>query len=80
MEKTFYYYLNGKRPITIRVSYDYITFHYKNEREREFYSIPLNEWISDKSNRQGRDDNWHAHMMRKTWFNQEMKDFINGKS
>jgi hypothetical protein len=80
MEKTFYHHLNGQRPITVKIVPDYVTFHFKNEGNREFYSIPKKEWDSDKTNRLDREDNWHTHMMNKTWFNQEMKDFINGKS
>lgn len=80
MQKTFYHYLDGKRPITIKVNSDFITFHFKNENDREFYSIPTNEWISDKTDRLDREDNWHTHMMSKTWFNNDMKNFINGKS
>jgi len=77
MQKTFYNYLDGKRPITIKIGKDFITFHYKNENDREFYDIPKSEWISDRTGRQGREDNWHFHMMEKTWFCEEMKQFIN---
>lgn len=55
----------------------WITFHYAQERNREFYYIPLSEWVSDLTNRLDRDDNWHNHMMQKTWFSQPMQQFIN---
>lgn len=77
MERTFNNYMNGRRPITVKIYDDHITFHFKNEGNREFYHIPKEEWISDKVNRQDREDNWHAHMMRKTWFCSNMRDFIN---
>lgn len=77
MEKTFYNYMKGKRPIEIKVGESRITFHFKKEGNREFYAIPTDEWISDRtSTRQGREDNWHSHMMDKNWFNEDMKRFI----
>lgn len=77
MEKTFYHHLNPTRPITVRINDDCITFHFKNEGDREFYSIPKEEWVSDKTNRLDREDNWNRHMMEKTWFNNDMKTFLN---
>jgi hypothetical protein len=41
------------------------------------YWIPKDEWIKDKTERQDRDDNWHKHMKRKSWFIQEMENYIN---
>ncbi len=76
MKKTFYHYMKGKRPIEVKIGPSRISFHFKNENNREFYAIPTDEWISDKIYRQGREDNWHLHMMEKNWFNQEMKKFI----
>ena len=83
MNKTFY---TDKRPITIRINDDFVNFHFKNENDRHFYTIPKDEWIYDKTNRLDRSDNWHIHMINKTWFTKEMKTFIdintgdNGKS
>lgn len=77
MQKTFYNYLKGKRPITVVVTNSQISFHFKNENDRVFYRIPTYEWISDRTERQGREDNWHFHMMEKTWFCEKMKNFIN---
>ena len=77
MKKVFYNYMKGKRPIEIKIGEFQITFHFKNEGNREFYSIPTDEWISDRTGRTGREDNWHFHMMEKNWFNQDMKTFIN---
>jgi len=31
------------------------------------YWIPKDEWVKDKTERQDREDNWHAHMERKSW-------------
>lgn len=42
-----------------------------------FYWVGKDDWISDRTKtRQGREDNWHYHMMQKNWFTQEMKDWI----
>lgn len=43
----------------------------------EFYYIEKSEWAKDRTERQDREDNWHKHMKRKTWFTDEMYDFIN---
>lgn len=43
----------------------------------EFYWIGLDDWISDKTNRLDRPDNWHQHMREKNWFTEEMAVFIN---
>lgn len=77
MQNTFFNYINGRRPITVKVDSHFISFHFKNENDREFYYIPTHEWVNDKTNRLEREDNWHRHMMEKTWFCQEMKNFIN---
>jgi hypothetical protein len=42
----------------------------------EFYYIPINEWVSDRTTRQDRGDNWHYHMIEKSWFTREMYLFI----
>lgn len=73
MNKTFY---TQKRPITVKINNDTIDFHFKNENDRQFYTIPKDEWISDRSNRLERKDNWHSHMTEKTWFTSDMKLFI----
>lgn len=46
------------------------------ESNNSFYYILKQDWISDKTERLDREDNFHTHMMRKTWFTKEMKDFI----
>ena len=46
------------------------------ECNNPFYSIKKDYWIDDKTERLDREDNSHTHMMRKTWFTKEMKDFI----
>lgn len=79
MQNTFYNYLEGRRPITVKIDKElgFITFHFKEEQDRKFYDIPIDEWVSDRSiTRQGCEDNWHNHMMQKTWFDQFMKKFI----
>ena len=78
MNKTFrnQNYCKGERPITVKVGDVFISFHFTNEGDREFYDIPVNEWVSDKTNRQDRDDNWHNHMMEKVWFSQSMKEKV----
>ena len=71
----------NKRPITIKVGEHFITFHFKKEHDREFYSIPKYDWISDrKETRQGREDNWHNHMKEKVWFSGRMENFINSNT
>jgi hypothetical protein len=66
MQKTFY---NTERPITVKIQDDYITFHFKNEDDREFYDIPKHEWI-------GSAPHWQQHMAFKNWFCGEMETFI----
>lgn len=43
----------------------------------EFYWIYKDEWISDITGRQDRSDNWHVHMKEKTWFTEQMYNWIN---
>ena len=66
------------RMIEIRIDEmpGWITFHFSQEQDREFYSIPMEEWVSDLTNRLDRSDNWHKHMMEKNWFSEPMKNFI----
>lgn len=66
------------RMIEVRVdeTTGWITFHFSQEQDREFYSIPISEWISDRTNRLDRPDNWHNHMADKNWFSEQMKKFI----
>lgn len=78
MEKTFSTIPKG-RLVTIRINSEtnWITFHYTSEGMREFYSIPIPEWVGDKTQRRDRPDNWHFHMAEKNWFTESMKNFIN---
>lgn len=77
INKTFVSNQKG-RLIEIRVDKKsgWITFHYPQEGGREFYSIPIADWLSDLTNRLDREDNWLNHMMEKTWFGEPMKQFI----
>ena len=77
-KKTFVSNQRG-RLIEIRVDKKsgWITFHYTQEGNREFYSIPVSDWVRDLTERLDREDNWHNHMMVKTWFSEPMKSFIN---
>jgi hypothetical protein len=81
MNKTFYpkteYFGWNKRAINIKINEDYITFHFKDEGDREFYYIPKTDWINDKTEILDREDNWHFHMKEKVWFTNEMESFIN---
>ena len=80
-QNTFYNTGTWKdRPITIKIDDDCISFHFKTEGDREFYYIPKHEWISDKTERQDRDDNWKTHMNEKVWFTNEMEQFINNNA
>lgn len=80
-QKTFYHYMGGKRPITVKIDNEFIVFHYTEEDDREFYHILVKEWVSDKhTTRQGREDNWHFHMKEKSWFNQDIEEFINSNT
>lgn len=76
MGKTFYHHMKGERPITVKIYEGRIAFYYKNEGNREFYSIPIQEWVRDRTERQGREDNWHFHMKEKVWFNEDIKKYI----
>lgn len=47
------------------------------QSNHEFYWIPIDQWKSDrKDTRQGRGDNWHYHMNKKSWFSSEMYEYI----
>ncbi len=65
------------RPVTIRIYTNGITFHFPNEGDREFYWIDKERWISDRTERLDRGDNFHNHMRHKNWFMEEMAEFIN---
>ena len=41
-----------------------------------FYWINKRDWISDRTERLDREDNWHFHMKEKNWFTDEMEKFI----
>lgn len=41
-----------------------------------FYWINTDEWVSDRTGRKDREDNWHKHMKTKNWFTHEMYDYI----
>jgi len=69
MQKTFYHYQGGKKPITVKIRPDFVTFHFKNQDDEEFYDIPIFQW-KDGS------DFWPGHMMTKNWFTEDMKKFI----
>lgn len=76
-KKTFVSPQKGRMiEVVVNPETGYVTFHYSQERGREFYSIPIPEWVADLTNRLDRPDNWHNHMMEKNWFSQPMKDFI----
>lgn len=68
------------RTVLIKIAEDYILFYHDLTRPEvdvdEFYSIPVDEWISDRTERLDRGDNWHTHMDEKSWFTLEMKTFI----
>jgi len=68
MQKTFYQ--ERARPIVVKIRPDFITFHFKNQNDEEFYDIPVFQWNDDRYN-------WPEHMSRKNWFSEEMKHFIN---
>lgn len=45
-----------------------------------FYWMGTEDWVSDKTQRLDRSDNWHKHMARKAWFTKEMADFIHSNT
>ena len=57
------------RPIGIKITKKYISFHFPKERNREFYWFMVSDWKSDIPH-------WENHLLRKAWFSEEMKDFI----
>lgn len=69
MQHTFYQ--EDQRPITVKIRRDFITFHFKNNDDEEFYDIPTYQWKDEDKN------HWQDHMSRKNWFSEEMKKFIN---
>lgn len=76
MQRMFDNYLDGRRPITVKVTREYITFHFKNEGDREFYWLGTDDWINDSKNRPNDPSAWPRHMLKKSWFSEEMKEFI----
>jgi hypothetical protein len=62
----------SSRPITVKINEkeNAITFHFKNEHDREFYWISISDWKSDMFT-------WSNHMKEKIWFIRGMEDFIN---
>lgn len=74
-KQTFYVEQNGKiRSIDVKVDNDYISFHFKSEGGREFYSIPTKSWANDTGN------TWHSHMADKNWFTPEMSKFLDAST
>ena len=74
-KQTFYVEQNGKtRSIDVKVDNDYISFHFKSEGGREFYSIPTKSWANDTGN------TWHSHMAYKNWFTHEMSKFLDAST
>jgi hypothetical protein len=67
MQHTFYQ--EGQRPITVKIRRDFITFHFKNQDDEEFYYILTDQWADPRYH-------WAEHMIRKNWFSEEMKKFI----
>lgn len=62
----------SQRPITVKVNIkeDAITFHFKNEDDREFYWIHISDWKAETAF-------WTNHMKDKSWYTRGMEDFIN---
>lgn len=58
------------RPIVIRITKSHISFHFKRERNREFYWLGVSDWKDPKAN-------FAEHMRRKSWFSHPMEKFIN---
>lgn len=54
------------RPINVKIDEGCISFHFKRENNREFYSIFADHW----------DEQFKNHMTEKSWFTKEMLDFI----
>lgn len=44
-----------------------------------FYYIMKDDWISDRTQRLDRGDNFHTHMKEKNWFTTEMYNYINSQ-
>lgn len=63
--------MDGRRPVTAKVdkAENVVTFHFKDEEDREFYFMPLNEYMEDQRF-------YRSHMLKKSWFSQGMEDFI----
>jgi len=67
---------NG-RQIGIKIDDDFISFTFPSEGNREYYWLGTDEWKRDVTERLDRGDNWHIHMRHKTWFSDEMYQYIN---
>lgn len=74
------FYTPRDRVVLIKITKYHILFYYDINRPQdeldEFYSIPVRDWISDRTERLDRGDNWHTHMKEKYWFTPEMKNYI----
>ena len=68
--KTFVESQRGRMiEIKIDKNAELISFHFPQENDREFYSILIPEFNSDR-------EHWHRHMMDKNWFSELMYKFI----
>lgn len=56
-----------RHDVRIVMDKDFIKFQYPSQDDREFYSIPTNDWNA----------HWQFHMRKKAWFTDEMFNFIN---
>ncbi len=78
-----FYYADNYQRIKERLKWMEETQQEITEEDREyhpFYSILVKYWISDATERLDRIDNFHTHMKQKTWFTQEMYNYINSQT
>lgn len=66
------------RPISVKInkSDGYVSFHFPNEGDREYYSFQIKDWIDDYNKKYPGSD-WINHMEEKVWFTSNIRKFIN---
>jgi len=69
------------RPVTVKITDEFITFHIGEDNDNEFYWIPTNEWVNDCPKIGIADSRkelgWHQHMEDKIYFTSSIRKFIN---
>jgi hypothetical protein len=77
MQKTFIspHWANRRITVVINRENETIQFLFPDEGDRLYYDIPIDEWVKDVKEDQGK--RWVSHMEEKVWFTSNIRKFIN---